>query len=476
MADRIHRAVVKGEPAPGSPRGLLHSRVILLVAFAFAVMADPVSSVAYAIEAALRALNGDLALLFPTMALVVAIIAVVIVNYHQLVARFPEGGGAAAAAGLAFGEAWAFVPIGALIVDFVLTISISVAAGGSAVVAYFPSLAGARVPMALALLVFVGGLTWFGHLGRTVFAAMTLGFIGIGAAVLASGLSKAAAGPVPSVDPGHSPGIAILLAFPVAMALATGVEAPSSAIAQLGQLDDRGRRRFGRITLWLTLGIVGGLTLGLTTLCVRLHVGIPPQDSTQVAEIARRSAGGGLFAAFQLTSALLLLAAASSSFQAGPGLLKALARNEGEDSTSIGILPGWTGRTNRHHTPYWGVVLYLGASAAVVLAAGARDQELVLFYAVAVFMSFLAGLVAIARFSQRDRRWGSLALNAVGALVVGFTLIVNLGRGYPIVSFTASLLVAGGLYALWARAGRPRGISEAEAMGEEIVGEELGEL
>jgi hypothetical protein len=62
------------------------SRAVLLFAFAFAVMADPVSSVAYAIEAALRALRGDLALLLPTMTLVVAIILVVIVNYHQLAA------------------------------------------------------------------------------------------------------------------------------------------------------------------------------------------------------------------------------------------------------------------------------------------------------------------------------------------------------------------------------------------------------
>src|SRR5450759_1141172 len=92
---------------------VLHRRSFLL--FAFAVMADPVSSVAYAIEAALRALHGDLGLLLPTMALVVMISAMIITNYHQLVARFPEGGGAAAAAGRALGEGWAFRPIGALI-------------------------------------------------------------------------------------------------------------------------------------------------------------------------------------------------------------------------------------------------------------------------------------------------------------------------------------------------------------------------
>ncbi|WP_229854597.1 hypothetical protein [Streptomyces filipinensis] len=90
----------------------MHARPVLLLAFAFAVMADPVSSVAYAIEAALRALHGDLDLLLPTMGLVVALIALVIVNYHQLVARYPQGGGAAAAAGEPFGEAHGLQPCG----------------------------------------------------------------------------------------------------------------------------------------------------------------------------------------------------------------------------------------------------------------------------------------------------------------------------------------------------------------------------
>jgi amino acid transporter len=71
-------------------------------------MADPVSSVAYAIEAALRALNGHLELLLPTMSIVIAIIALVTINYWQLVRAFPEGGGSPEAAGRAFGEEWTF--------------------------------------------------------------------------------------------------------------------------------------------------------------------------------------------------------------------------------------------------------------------------------------------------------------------------------------------------------------------------------
>ncbi len=442
---------------------LMLSKPVLLIAFAFTVMADPISSVAYAIEAALRALNGNLALLLPTMAIVIAIIAVITINYHQLIGRFPEGGGAATAAGTALGEGWAFLPIGALIVDFVLTISISIAASVSAIVAYFPHLAGMRILLALGLLLLVAGLTWFGHGGRTVFALMTLAFVGIGVTLIVTGfLHISRVNPTMQAAPSALNGfgssiLSIIFAFPVAMALATGVEAPSSAIAQLGQLDQHGRRRFGRITLWLTLIIVGGVTLGITALAVRLGIGIPPNNSTQIAEVARASGSLRLFAAFQLTTTLLLLSAASSSFQAGPGLLKALARKPRKFEATVGILPEWMGHTNRHHTPYWSLAFYMLISAFVIIAADAQDQKLVLFYAVSVFLSFLMGLLAMARLSQ-GKPW-SLIINLLGAAVVGFTLVMNLVRGLPIISLGAAILIAGGLYLLWVRAGRPRGIS-----------------
>src|SRR5205807_7662046 len=135
--------------------------------------------------------------------------------------------------------------------------------------------------------------------GRAVFAAMTIGFVGLAVAVLVGGVGESmpAHHAPPSMYPGHAAFVAMLLAFPVAMALATGVEAPSSAIAQLGQLDNAGRRRFGRITLWLTLAIVGSLTLGLTALAVSLHIGVPGRNSTLIADVARASVGGHLFAA-----------------------------------------------------------------------------------------------------------------------------------------------------------------------------------
>ena len=454
-----------------SPRRLsriIGSGPVLLLAFAFAVMADPVSSVAYAVEAALRALNGDLTLLVVTMGLVVAVVALVIVNYHQLIARYPQGGGASAAVGEAYGDGWAFIPIGALIVDFVLTIAISVSAGASAIIAYFPVLAPWRLLIALALVVVVAGISWFGHLGRIVFALMALSFVVVAVIVLLFGLAAEPLDVVASAPTTPPDGalFAVIFAFPVAMALATGVEAPSSAIAQLGGLDDRRRRRFGQITLWLTLGIVGTITMGLAIEAATLGIGVPGAESTLIAELARYVAPAPIFAAFQLVTALLLLAAASSSFQAGPGLLKALARagtGPGDDS---GIVPQAFSRTNAAHTPYWGVVLFAALSMAVVAIAGGADQALVLFYAVAVFLSFLAGLAAMSRFALRERRWGSFALNAIGTVVVGFTLVVNLGRVYPLVSLVAALAVGGVLFALWVRAGRPEGVRSLEAQAE----------
>jgi uncharacterized membrane protein len=104
------------------------------------------------------------------------------------------------------------------------------------------------------------------------------------------------------------------------------------------------------------------------------------------------------------------------------------------------------------------------ASAVVVVAAGGHEQELVLFYAVAVFVSFLTGLLAMARFSLNEHRRVLLAVNGVAVVAVAFTIAVNLGRGYPVASLAAAALIATVLYALWARAGRPSGIAEAERM------------
>lgn len=128
------------------------------------------------------------------MSLVIGLVVVITANYWQLVRRFPKGGGAAA----------------------------------GAVIALFPGPAPVRIPLALLLLLVAAGLTWFGHGGRLLFAVMTVLFVAASVAVLILGFTSphttghAAA----SHAPGHSAMPAVVPAFPVAMALATGIEAP----------------------------------------------------------------------------------------------------------------------------------------------------------------------------------------------------------------------------------------------------------
>ena len=440
-------------------------RFHLFVAFAFTVMADPVSSVAYAIEAALRGLDGDLDTLLPAMAAVVAIIAVISATYDELIRRFPNGGGGPQGVAAAFSEGWGFIPLGALLVDFTLTVAVSCAAGASALIAYLPDLEPLRTPLGLALVGLVAGLVLLGQVGRVAFALATQLFVVLAVWVIVAAMfaAPATAGsrdawPEPLLfDAAMGP---LLLAIPLGMALATGVEAPSNAIAQLPQLDDHGRRQFGRWTLWLMLGIVGVLTAGFAAAAVRLGAGLPQEDSTLLAEIARRSVGDGLaFAGFQAVSALLLLSAAASSYLAGSGVLKALATLGRENE---GLVPSMFGRINRFLVPEWGVTVVLVA-AVILVAAGGSEQRLVPFYAVAVFASFLAATIGCARLSYRDRRWFVLALNLLGSLLVGAVLAVNATRLEGAIALLASAMVAAYLWRVWVSRGRPTGVAVAGA-------------
>ena len=439
-------------------------RLHLFVAFAFTVMADPVSSVAYAIEAALRALDGDPASLVATMVLVVGVIVVVAATYHQLIGRFPTGGGGPKAVARAFGDDWAFLPLGALLVDFTLTVAVSCSAGAAAVISYLPGLAGARLPIALALAVLVAFGVLLGHRGRVGFAIATQAFILAAAAVIVAGFfASPATGSGAGAAPGGQPLLAdaslaaVLLALPLGMALATGVEAPSDAIAQLPQLRDRGRRIFGRGTLWLMVGLVGALTVGFAILAVRLAVPLPGGSSTLLADVARQAVGGGWrLACFQGLSALLLLAAAASSYLAGSGVLKALASIGSENER--GLLPEPLRRENRFLVAHWGVFAVLAVAMAMILAAGGREQQLVHFYAVSVFASFLAATLGCAKLSHSDGHRGAMALNLCGAALVALVLALNLTRLDSAIALLASLLLAFYFWRGWVAAGRPDGM------------------
>jgi hypothetical protein len=117
------------------------------------------------------------------------------------------------------------------------------------------------------------------------------------------------------------------------------------------------------------------------------------------------------------------------------------------------------------------VVVFLVVAGVIVVGAGASEQELVLFYAVAVFLAFFFGLLSMYRFAQAEHALRFQILTLAGLAAVTVTLAVNLGRLYPIASLAAATAIAGTLHRLWVRAGRPSGAASAEARAEMTAGD-----
>jgi hypothetical protein len=122
---------------------------------------------------------------------------------------------------------------------------------------------------------------------------------------------------------------------------------------------------------------------------------------------------------------------------------------------------------NRFHVPPWGILVVLVSSAALIGLARGHDQEIVRYYAVSVFAGFLGALLGCARLSYRDGRRLELAVNLIGVVLVIFILALNIARPAGVIVLSAAALLAGYLYAVWVRRGRPAGVAEAEMHMEE---------
>jgi hypothetical protein len=254
----------------------------------------------------------------------------------------------------------------------------------------------------------VAGLTWFGHLGRAVFATMTLTFLALAVVVLVNGLAAHPQPQTTSAPATTSPAAAVVLAFPVAMAMATGVEAPESTIAQRDNSTTPAGGGSDSITLWLALGIVGVIMLGLTAEALHLRIGVPGPDSTEIAELGPLRHPRAVVR--RLPARHNAVAAVGGEFvipgRAGPAQG---ARRRTRSGRAVAGDRACRVRPHQQplHPQLGGVLVFVVGSAALATAAGGNDQRLVLFYAVAVFLSFLAGMLAMTRLYAPDsqRRW-----------------------------------------------------------------------
>ena len=195
-----------------------------------------------------------------------------------------------------------------------------------------------------------------------------------------------------------------------------------------------GRRLFGRMTLWLMVAIVGGLTIALAALAVRLGVGLPADDSTCLPGSRGLQRATGSCSGFRPPAPCSSWPQRRPRSSRGPASSRLALVDAGDD----GLLPRRLGQENRFLVAHWGVIAILGVAAAMIVASGGDEQRLVQFYAVSVFASFLAATVGCARLSLRDGRASAAAVNLLGATLVAAVLALNLTRLDALVALLAS--------------------------------------
>ena len=417
---------------------------------------DPLSSNAYATEEILRALSlGGVALLFltPWLALaVVTLLAVVVASYRQTCHAYPTGGGAYAVSRANLGRNAALVAASALLVDYVLTVAVSVAAGVDAITSAFL----ATKPLAVAIsLGFVAVLTLMNLRGvkesGTVFALPTYGFIAVVFAMIGWGVLRWLGGDAPQAEsasfgirPEHSAGgLAMLLlalrAFSQGCTALTGVEAVSNGVPNFKPPKSRNAADTLAIMGVLTIGMFAGITLLALVAHVRVAddasqlTGAPAgyEQRTAIAQLAGAVFGYGTagFLLVQAFTAAILILAANTAFNGFPILASILGRD--------GYLPTQFGRRGDRLVFSNGIVILAVLAGGLIWAFDASTSRLIQLYIIGVFLSFTlsqAGMVRhwtddLRRTTQPDvrrRLRRSRLINGVGAALTGVVLVVVL--------------------------------------------------
>jgi amino acid transporter len=421
------------------------SKTVALAVFA----SDPLSSNAYATEEILFVLilAGSAALSYslPIAFGISALLAIVVVSYRQTVQAYPQGGGAYLVAKDNLGPLPALVAAGALLVDYVLTVSVSVAAGIAAVTSAVPALLPYRVGLGVLAVaaVAVGNLRGVRESGR-LFAAPTYFFIVTILAMVGYGLVGVIFDRLPEApyEP-HAPGLEgiglflFLRAYAAGCTALTGVEAVSNGVQALKPPEGR-----NAATLMTWLGVISiVMFLGITYLAFDLGI-VPGESETVVSKLARRLFGTGIFYyAVQAATMLILLLAANTSYADFPRLSSILARDR--------YIPRQFANQGDRLVFSNGILVLSGCALALLVVFHGETHALLPLYAVGVFMSFTISQAGMVRRWRRTRREGwrwRIAVNGVGAVATGIVMVTlavtKFSEGAWIVVLVIPILVA----------------------------------
>jgi amino acid transporter len=396
---------------------------------------DNISSSAYATEEIMRVLTlagaGALALTMPITIAIVAVLAIVVASYQQTIRAYPNGGGSYIVASDNLGPAAGLTAGAALLTDYVLTVSVSIAAGVAALTSIAPWLYDQRVLLGVAFVVLlcVGNLRGIRE-SATLFSIPTYLYLVAIFGLLAYGLWRAAAGDLPAYQPpdawrpvegAEALGLILILrAFASGSVALTGTEAVSNGVPAFKPPEPR-RAQLVLILMGVSFGAI---FLGMSFLAGRIGIlPDPTEQTTVVSQLAALLVGEGTPYHYfvQLSTAFLLVLAANTAFADFPRLSSILARD--------GFMPRQFAYRGDRLAFTIGIVVLSVLAAILIVGFDGSVTNLIPLYTIGVFVAFTLSQTGMVRhwwkIRASERGWRRrAAFNAIGAVATAVVAVV----------------------------------------------------
>jgi amino acid transporter len=409
------------------------SKTIALAVFS----SDALSSTAYATEEILfvtalgaSSLALGLSKLVPIAIIVCVLLTIVIVSYRQVIFAYPNGGGAYVVSKENIGEYAGLIAGASLMVDYVLTVAVSISAGVAAIVSIpaFSSLRDQRVPLGVALIVLITLLNMRGvkESGR-IFAIPTYVYMLVLGALIVLGLTESFLGNATTVpfdakafdgglQSGGSLGIFLLLkGFSSGAVALTGVEAISNGVPAFRRPESKNA---AATLVWMGV-LLGSLFFGVSVLAHHLKP-YPSHDQTVMAQMGLAVFGNGpMFVLLQFATAAILTLAANTAYNGFPSLSSIIAKD--------GYLPRQLAHRGDRLVFSNGIIVLAAAAAGLLVAFNGITNALIPLYAVGVFTSFTLSQWGMTRHHRTLKKPGwqrNVVLNAVGAIATLVVLLI----------------------------------------------------
>jgi amino acid transporter len=391
---------------------------------------DALSSVAYATEEVLRILMiGGVAAMWiaqPISLLIATLLAIVVFSYRQTIHAYPGGGGAYIVARDNLGPAAGLTAAAALLIDYTLTVAVSIAAGVSAITSAIPSLHVNRVWMSLVFIaiLMLGNLRGLRE-STKLFGIPVYAFVGVMILLILTGAVRAitgnivpvvAADQLPTLGAGTLTTFAILTAFANGCTAMTGVEAVSDGVPAFKQPSAQTASR----TLVLMGSLAVAMFLGISYLAHAYQV-VPSETETVVSQLARGVFGGRnfLYYTVQAATMLILVLAANTAFADFPRLASIVARDR--------FMPRQFMNLGDKLAFSNGIVALSVAAGALIVIFQGDPHLLIPLYMIGVFLSFTLSQTGMFLRARRLREPGwevSSAVSGFGAIVTFIVLII----------------------------------------------------